>query len=137
VDNAGTLTETYLGRAAPLATGVLRAHAYRDSDGSVGMTVVYRNLSAYDYDHSCGHYLGGHIIDVDKAFDKAGHIQEDVTYPTPGVGYATFEYTSAGARQVAQQGFNAVLVHPFQDSQGNLGQDVSYIKFQKFGDTGP
>jgi hypothetical protein len=126
VDNAGQLTETYLGQTAPLATGVLRAHAYRDSDGGIGITVVYQNESAYDYDHTGGHYLGQNIIDVDKAFDRAGHIQEDVTYSSPA-GYATFEYTSTAAYQVPQQGFTALLIHPFQDSLGNLGEDATYF----------
>jgi hypothetical protein len=126
VDGAGNLTETYLGQTTQLATGVLRAHAYRDSDGSIGITVVYQNQSAFDYDHSGGHYLGQNIVDVDKAFDRAGHVQEDVTYDLGG-GFATFEYTSTGARQVAQQGFLALLIHPFQDSQGNLGEDVTYF----------
>jgi hypothetical protein len=130
VDYAGKLTETYLGQTATLATGVYRAHAYRDSDGSVGFTIVYNNYSAVDYDHSGGHFLGQHILDVDKAFDRAGHIQEDVTYYEGGLTYATFEYTSTGARQVPQQGFVAIYIHPFQDSQGNLGEDVSYIVFK-------
>jgi hypothetical protein len=128
VDTAGTLTEIYLGQTTTLATDVRRAHAYRDSDGSVGFTILYQNLNAYDYDHTGGHYLGQNIVDVDKAFDRAGHLQEDITYSTPG-GFATFEYTSAGARQVPQQGIDEVLIHPFQDSQGNLGEDVSYINF--------
>ena len=126
VDNAGQLTETYLGQTAPLATGVLRAHAYRDSDGSIGITVIYNNFTAYDYDHTGGHYLGANIFGVDKAFDKAGHIQEDVTYSSPA-GYATFEYTSTAAYQVAQGGFTELLINPFQDSQGNLGEDVTYF----------
>ena len=124
-DKTGTLTETYLGQTTTLATGVYRAHAYRDSDGSIGMTVVYNNLTAYDYDHTGGHYLGEHIVDVDKAFDKAGHLQEDVTY-NGGGSYATFEYTSTGGRLVAQGGFLALLIHPFQDGQGGLGEDVTY-----------
>jgi hypothetical protein len=126
VDGAGNLTETYLGQTTQLATGVERAHAYRDSDGSIGITVVYNNLTAYDYDHTGGHYLGQNIFDVDKAFDRVGHVQEDVTYLTPG-GAVTFEYTSTAAHQVAQQGFYALLIHPFQDGQGNLGEDVTYI----------
>jgi hypothetical protein len=126
VDEFGKLTETYLGQTTTLATGVARAHAYRDSDGSIGVTVVYNNFTAYDYDHSGGHYLGPHIFDVDKAFDRAGHIQEDVTFLLGGV-YTTYEYTStAGEHQVAQQGFSALQIHPFQDSQGNLGEDVTY-----------
>jgi hypothetical protein len=127
-DNAGNLTETYLGQTTQLATDVRHAHAYRDSDGSIGITVVYQNSSAFDYDHTGGHYLGANILDVDKAFDRAGHIQEDVTYQI-GTGFATFEYTSAGARQVAQGGFFALDIHPFQDSQGNLGEDVTYFPF--------
>jgi len=127
VDNLGNLTETYLGRTTQLATGVQRAHAYRDSDGSIGITVVYNNLTAYDYDHTGGHYLGQNIADVDKAFDRAGHIQEDVTYGTLGGGFVTIEYTSTGAHQVAQGGFFALLIHPFQDSHGNLGEDVTYV----------
>jgi hypothetical protein len=122
VDNTGTLTETYLGRTATLATGVLRAHAYRDSDGSIGITVVYQNFSAFDYDHTGGHYLGGNIHDVDKAFDRAGHIQEDVTYELVANKFTTFEYTSTAAYQVAQGGFFTLLIRPFQDSQGNLGR---------------
>jgi hypothetical protein len=127
VDNAGKFTETYLGQTATLATGVQRAHAYRDSDGSIGITVVYNNLSAYDYDHTGGHYLGQNIVDVDKAFDRAGHIQEDVTYYSGANTYATFEYTSTAVYQVAQGSFYCILIHPFQDSQGNLGEDVTYI----------
>jgi hypothetical protein len=127
VDNAGNLTETYLGQTTTLATGVRRAHAYRDSNGSVGFTVVYQNMNAYDYDHTGGHYLGGKIYDVDKAFDRAGHIQEDVTYEVVANQFATFEYTSTAAYQVAQGGFFALLIHPFQDSQGNLGEDVTYV----------
>src|SRR5262249_48605718 len=79
----------------------------------------------FDFDHNGGHYLGQNIIDVDKAFDKAGHVQEDVTYNVGGT-YATFEYTNTGAKQVAQGGFFSLLIHPFQDSQGNLGEDVTY-----------
>jgi hypothetical protein len=129
VDTSGKLTETYLGQTATLATGVARAHAYRDSDGSIGITVVYNNgFTAYDYDHTGGHYLGQHIFDVDKAFDRAGHVQEDVTYYAGGNTYATFEYTSTGAYQVAQPpGTYALQIHPFQDSQGNLGEDVTYF----------
>ena len=127
VDNFGKLTETYLGQTTTLSTGVYRAHAYRDIDGSIGITVVYNNLTAYDYDHTGGHYLGANIADVDKAFDRAGHIQEDLTFYSGGV-YTTYEYTStAGERQVAQGGFFALFIHPFQDSQGNLGEDVTYI----------
>src|SRR5262245_47974272 len=126
VDNFGKLTETYLGQTTTLATGVRSAHAYRDSDGSIGITVAYNNDSAFDYDHTGGHYLGQNIIDVDKAFDKAGHVQEDVTYYSGG-SYATFEYTSTAAHQVAQGGFIALFIHPFQDSQGNLGEDVTYV----------
>ena len=129
VDKAGKLTETYLGQTTTLATaGVHRAHAYRDSDGSIGITVIYQNLTAYDYDHTGGHYLGQNIVDVDKAFDRAGHVQEDVTYYAGGNTYATFEYTSTGAYQVAQPpGTYALQIHPFQDSQGNLGEDVTYF----------
>ena len=126
-DKTGTLTETYLGQTTTLATGVERAHAYRDSDGSIGITVIYNNFTAYDYDHTGGHYLGANIFDVDKAFDKAGHIQEDVTYLVGGTTFATIEYTSTAVYQVAQQGFTALLIHPFQDSQGNLGEDVTYF----------
>jgi hypothetical protein len=126
VDKAGTLTETYLGQTATLADGVLRAHAYRDSDGSIGVTVVYQNLTAYDYDHTGGHYLGQNIFDVDKAFDRAGHIQEDVTYGSPSLNFVTIEYTSTAVYQVAQGLFDALFIHPFQDSQGNLGEDVTY-----------
>src|SRR5262249_19514194 len=86
---------------------------------------------AYDYDHTGGHYLGGNLFDVDKAFDRAGHVQEDVTYNVGG-NYATFEYTSTAAYQVAQGGFNVITIHPFQDSKGNLGEDVAY-----FGAPGP
>jgi len=128
VDNAGQLTETYLGQTAPLATGVLRAHAYRDSDGGIGITVVYQNESAYDYDHTGGHYLGQNIIDVDKAFDRAGHIQEDVTYRLDLFTYATIEYTSTAVYVVPQPDDTfPLLIHPFQDSQGNLGEDVTYF----------
>jgi hypothetical protein len=128
VDNFGKLTETYLGQTTTLAQGVEKAHAYRDSDGSIGITVVYNNgLTAYDYDHTGGHFLGNNIWDVDKAFDRAGHIQEDVTYYLGGGKYTTYEYTSTAAYQVAQGGFDALFIHPFQDSQGNLGQDVTYV----------
>ena len=128
LDATGKLTETYLGQTTTLAQGVEKAHAYRDSDGSIGITVVYNNgLTAFDYDHTGGHYLGQNIVDVDKAFDRAGHIQEDLTFYSGGV-YTTYEYTStAGERQVAQGGFFALFIHPFQDSQGNLGEDVTYI----------
>jgi hypothetical protein len=125
-DNAGTLTETYLGHITQLATGVARAHAYRDTDGSVGFTVIYNNETAVDYDHTGGHFLGQGIYDADKAFDKAGHFQEDITYHAGGSTYVTYEYTSTGAHQVPQQGFFAITIHPFQDSQGNLGEDVTY-----------
>jgi hypothetical protein len=128
VDNAGTLTRTYLGQTATLATDVRRAHAYRDSDGSVGFTIIYNRLNAYDYDHTGGHFLGLGIVDVGKAFDRAGHLQEDITYATPG-GYVTYEYTSTGAHQVPQQGFFEITIHPFQDRQGNLGEDVTYFRF--------
>jgi hypothetical protein len=132
VDNAGTLTETYLGQTnSNFATDVRRAHAYRDSDGSIGFTIIYNNGIAVDYDHSGGHLLtqpGQNIVDVGKAFDKAGHIQEDVTYQLGQNTFATFEYTSTAVYQVPQQqGLAAVLVHPFEDSQGNLGEDVSYV----------
>jgi hypothetical protein len=126
-DNTGTLTETYLGQTATLATGVSRAHAYRDSDGSIGITVIYQNLTAYDYDHTGGHYLGANIADVDKAFDRAGHIQEDVTYHVGFNAFATVEYTSHGVYVVPQGNFIAIEIHPFQDSQGNLGEDVTYF----------
>jgi hypothetical protein len=128
VDKAGKLTETYLGQTTTLATaGVHRAHAYRDSDGSIGITVIYQNETAYDYDHTGGHYLGQNILDVDKAFDKAGHIQEDVTYRLDLFTYATIEYTSTAAYVVPQPDDTfPMLIHPFQDSQGNLGEDVSY-----------
>src|SRR5262249_28675545 len=110
-----------------LATGVARAHAYRDSDGSIGITVVYSNgLAAFDYDHTGGHFLGVNIADVDKAFDRAGHIQEDVTYKTP-VDYTTIEYTSTAAYQVPPPNFDALFIPPFQDSQGTLGKDVTYF----------
>ena len=62
---------------------------------------------------------------MDKAFDKAGHVQEDVTYTTIA-GFATYEYTSTAAHQVAQGGFDSIFIHPFQDGQGNLGEDVTY-----------
>jgi hypothetical protein len=69
VDAGGKLTETYLGQTATLAAGVLRAHAYRDSDGGIGITVVYDlhngTFAAFDYDHTGGHYLGDNVIDVD------------------------------------------------------------------------
>src|SRR5262245_66518533 len=52
VDNFGKLTQTYLGKTTTLAQGVEKAHAYRDSDGSIGITVVYDDASAYDYDHT-------------------------------------------------------------------------------------
>jgi hypothetical protein len=130
VDATGKLTETYLGQTTTLAAGVLRAHAYRDSDGGIGITVVYDlhngTFAAYDYDHTGGHYLGNNVIDVDKAYDRAGRIQEDVTYTGPG-GFVTVEYTSAGARVVPQGGFFYLLIHPFQDAWGALGEDVSYV----------
>jgi hypothetical protein len=134
-DNAGKLTETYLGQTTTLANNVVRAHAYRDSDGSVGFTIIYGDNNGYtavDYDHTGGHYLGQGIVDVDKAFDKAGHLQEDITYLSGGV-YATYEYTGTGAHQVPQQGFHALLIHPFQDSQGNFGEDVSYFSSMSAG----
>jgi hypothetical protein len=125
-DDSGTLTQNYLGKGATLAHDVLRAHVYRDSTGAFGMTVVYRNLSAYDYDHTGAHFLGTHILDVDKAYDRAGHVQEDVTYALSGPTFVTYEYTSFGAHQVATNGL-LLLIHPFQDSKGNLGEDVSYF----------
>jgi hypothetical protein len=125
-DENGKLTETYLGQTTTLATGVTRAHAYRDSDGSVGFTISYTNRIAVDYDHTGGHLLGQHIFDAAKAFDKAGHAQLDITYLSGGV-FATFEYTSTGAHQFPQQGFSALQVHPFQDGQGNIGEDVTYF----------
>jgi hypothetical protein len=137
VNATGTLTETYLGQTATLATGVLRAHAYRDADGSIGITVVYNlnngTFAAFDYDHTGGHYLGNNVIDVDKAFDRAGHIQEDVTYSGP-TGFVTVEYNSTGAHVVPQGGFYYLLIHPFQDAQGALGEDVSYVTL---GPSGP
>jgi len=45
VDNAGKRTETYPGQTAQLAAGVLRAHACRDSDGSIGITVVNQRVN--------------------------------------------------------------------------------------------
>src|SRR5262249_50089826 len=92
VEDNGKLTQTYLGQTTTLnaADGefqVLRAHAYRDSTGGIGITVIYKPTEAtsqlymaFDYDHTGGHFLGNNIVDVDKAFDRAGHIQEDVTY---------------------------------------------------------
>jgi hypothetical protein len=130
VDATGRLTETYLGQTTTLANGVLRAHAYRDSNGGIGITVVYDlhngTFAAYDYDHTGGHYLGNNVIDVDKAYDRAGRIQEDLTYSGP-TGFSTVEYTSTGAYVVPQGGFYGLLIHPFQDAWGALGEDVSYV----------
>jgi hypothetical protein len=126
VDNNGKLTESFMGQTTTLATGVARAHAYRDSDGSIGITVIYNNgLAAFDYDHTGGHYLGKGIYDVDKAFDTAGHLQEDVTYYSGGK-YGTFEFTNTSAQQIAQGSLFAVYVHPFQDYWGNIGEEVTY-----------
>jgi hypothetical protein len=126
-DDFGKLTRTYLGQTATLATNVYRAHAYRDSDGSVGFTIIYNYRTAVDYDHTGAHLLGQNIVDADKAFDKAGHAQLDITYDSGGGTSATFEYTSGGAHQVAVQGYYGIFIHPFQDSQGNLGEDVTYV----------
>jgi hypothetical protein len=67
---------------------------------------------------------------VDKAYDKNGHVQEDVTYLSNGQ-YATFEYTDTGGRQLLY-GTNVIaeFVHPFVNSQGTLGEDVSYFSTQ-------
>jgi hypothetical protein len=128
VDNTGKLTETYLGQTTTLATDVARAHAYRDSNGSVGFTIIYNNGIAVDYDHTGGHLLGPNIFDVGKAFDKAGNLQLDITYDAGGGTFLTVEHNSTGARVVPQQGLAAVLIHPYEDSQGNLGEDVSYVQ---------
>jgi hypothetical protein len=137
VDKAGKLTETYQGQTTILATGVHRAHAYRDSDGGIGVTVIYQNETAYDYDHTGGHYLGQNILDVGKAFDKACHLQEDVTYRLDLFTYATIEYTSTAVYVVPQPDDTfPLLIHPFQDSQGNLGQDVTYHGLKNGATTG-
>src|SRR5262249_11698334 len=81
---------------------------------------------AFDYDHTGGHFLGNNIVDVDKAFDRAGHIQEDVTYVGGGK-FVTFEYTSFAAFQVGQGDFTAIYIHPFQARQGNLAEEVTYV----------
>jgi hypothetical protein len=108
------------------SSGVLRAHGYLQPNGQVGVIVVYTSFVAIDYDSGGGHFLGNNIIDADKAYDSAGHVQEDVTYSS-GPGFITFEYTATGARQVAQGSFVALLIHPYRDGQGRLAEEVSYF----------
>jgi hypothetical protein len=134
VNNNNTLLQTYQGVTTVLAQDVFRAHAYRDSNGTIGFTVVYgpdSNFSAFDYDHTGAHYLGTNIQDVDKAYDRAGHLQEDVTYEVNGQ-FSTFEYTDTGARQITYNTnvYVELLIHPFADSQGKMGEDVSYFSTQ-------
>jgi hypothetical protein len=114
-----------------LATAnVLRVHGYLQPNGQVGVIVMYDaslNFMAFDYDSAGGHFLGDHIVDCAKAYDKDGHIQEDVTYNV-GAGFATFEYTDTSARMLDNGPNNvAILIHPFRDGQGHLGQEVEYF----------
>jgi hypothetical protein len=109
-----------------LAQNVLRVHGYLQPNGQVGVIVVYTSFAAFDYNSNGGHFLGNNIVDADKAYDKDGHIQEDVTY-TVGANFMTIEYTDTSVRVVPQTGLVAVLIHPFRDSQGNLGQEVAYF----------
>jgi hypothetical protein len=80
------------------------------------------------YDHTGGHFLGTNIVDVDKAFDRAGHIQEDVTYEVNGA-FSTFEYNDTGGHQITYNTnvYVELLIHPFVDAYGKLGEDVSYF----------
>src|SRR5205823_10475881 len=109
-----------------LAQDVLRAHAYRDVNGGIGIIVVYTNFMAFDYDYAGGHFLGENIVDADKAYDRFGNIQFDVTY-TQGGSFVTIEYTSTSARVIDVPGTVAVLIHPYQDANGTIAQLVSYF----------
>ena len=133
VDNNNTLTQTYLGVTQVIGQDVLRAHAYRDSNGGIGFIIIYgadTGFQAVDFDHTGGHFLGFGIQDADKAYDRAGHLQLDITYSSNGV-FTTIEFTDTGAHQVNYApGIIEELVHPYVDAQGKLARTISYFSTQ-------
>jgi hypothetical protein len=126
VDTNNVLTEYTPTFALPLAQNVLRAHLYRDLNGGVGTIVIYTNFAAFDYDYAGGHFLGTNIVEADKAYDRGGHIRFDITY-SQGANFVTIDYSLTTAGVISVPGQIAVLMHPFQDAQGNIGVEVSYF----------
>jgi hypothetical protein len=133
VDNTFKLTQTFLGVSRVIGQDVLRAHAYRDVNGGIGFIIIYgadTGFQAVDYDHTGGHFLGSNIQDADKAYDKNGHVQLDITYASNGQ-FSTFEYTDQGARQVPyRSGAVAEFIHPFADARGQLAETISFFTTQ-------
>jgi hypothetical protein len=133
VDNTFKLTQTFLGVTQVIGQDVLRAHAYRDVNGGIGFLIIYgadTGFQAVDYDHTGGHFLGFNIQDADKAYDRNGHPQLDITYSSNGQ-FSTFEYTDQGARQIPYPA-NVVeeLIHPYVDGRGKLAETVSFFTTQ-------
>jgi hypothetical protein len=133
VDNTFKLTQTFMGVSQVIGQDVLRAHAYRDSNGGIGFIIIYgadTGFQAVDFDHTGGHFLGFGIQDADKAYDRAGHLQLDITYSSNGQ-FTTIEFTDLGAHQVNYApGIIEELVHPYVDAQGKLARTISYFSTQ-------
>jgi len=106
-----------------LANKVLRAHVYRDPQGNIGISVVYTTFKAFDF--YTGTFLGDNIIDYAKAYDRSGNVLIDVTHTT-GSDFFTSETTAAGTRLIPNPpGIIALLIHPYQDSNGNFAKEIS------------
>jgi hypothetical protein len=112
---------------ASAGSPVLRVHGYRDFNGGTGVIVIYSSEAAYDYGTTVVQSLGTGIADCDKAYDKAGHIQEYVTHDNGAGGFLTVLYTDTSVSLVDQGSNFALLIHPFQDAQGNIGLEVAYV----------
>jgi hypothetical protein len=112
-----------------LAHNVLRAHGYRNFDGTIGLIVIYDatlDFKAFDYNSQGATYLGPNIVYAAKAFDREGHLRFDVTYKVEEQ-FQTITYTDTGAYAVDNGANLAVFIHSYVDRKGKIGIDVSYF----------